>query len=480
MSPEAKQPLTRSKTSPYNRDVCFFSDGERRYRQPLHTVSTLSAGSSLNAAVKKEGDEKKLHVKLSTAVDSRDAHAIDIKYHKNCWTKHVTNVLRKHSTTSNIEQASEVAAKIEFVTMAEMALKSGKIMNMSQLQASYDTISQENNVKVKTCSRRAIKKLIQAEIEDVEFHKPKRVNELERVSIKESRDVTIQLSETAKEDCTSNIKTCCTPELARLAEQAKKMAGVSSKSQGHHNLTIAVLVHEELGVAQLTATIERFTNPFSDTHTDLFNLVTKVVMPETVKEDLCEQSEIGRRLFDCFVKERVQSGKVNLWLPMKKRKLLTWKTSAKVVKVTAADEIAELQEDRSLLARVMMVCKSRPEIDIKETVGQYEFSIVPRSLFAADCTMLHCASKSNLMSILEKLNGNRNHRRVAGPNEDQMKVATVDGMAEVQSLYKPKWIRNCALQLAEHFSNRVMQTHNGSNEVRLIFDRYDLPFPLKG
>ena len=127
---------------------------------------------------------------------------------------------------------------------------------------------------------------------------------------------------------------------------------------------------------------------------------------------------------------------------------------------------------------MMMVCKSRPEIDIKETVGQYEFSIVPRSLFAADGTMLHCASKSNLMSILEKLNDNRNNRRVAGPNEDQMKVAIVDGMAEVQSLHKPEWIRNCA-QLAEHFSNRVMQTHTGSNEVRLIFDRYDLPFSLK-
>ena len=156
--------------------------------------------------MKKEGDDK-LHVKLSTAVDSKDAHAIDIKYHKNCWTKHVTNVLRKHSTTSNIEQASEVAAKTEFVTMAEMALKSGKIMNMSQLQAAYDIISQENNVKAKTCSRKAIKKLIQAEIEDVEFHKPKRVNESERVSIKESRDVAIELSENANEDCTSNMKT---------------------------------------------------------------------------------------------------------------------------------------------------------------------------------------------------------------------------------------------------------------------------------
>ena len=78
---------------------------------------------------------------------------------------------------------------------------------MSQLQAEYETISQENNVKAKTCSRKAIMKLVQAEIENVEFHKPKHVNETERVSFKESRDVAIQLSETANEDCTSNMKT---------------------------------------------------------------------------------------------------------------------------------------------------------------------------------------------------------------------------------------------------------------------------------
>ena len=78
---------------------------------------------------------------------------------------------------------------------------------MSQLQAEYETISQENNVKAKSCSRKAIMKLVQAEIENVEFHKPKHVNETERVSIKESRDVAIQLSETANENCTSNMKT---------------------------------------------------------------------------------------------------------------------------------------------------------------------------------------------------------------------------------------------------------------------------------
>ena len=57
------------------------------------------------------------------------------------------------------------------------------------------------------------------------------------------------------------------PELASLAEQAKSMAGVSSKPQcRHHNLTTAVLPREEKGVAKLTATIERFKNPFYDAH----------------------------------------------------------------------------------------------------------------------------------------------------------------------------------------------------------------------
>ena len=80
-------------------------------------------------------------------------------------------------------------------------------------------------------------------------------------------------------------------------------------------------------MAQLTATIGRFTNPFTDAHTELFNPVTKVV--KTVKlKGLCEQSEISRSLFDSFVKEGVQSGEVNLWSPMK-RKHLTKKISAK-------------------------------------------------------------------------------------------------------------------------------------------------------
>lgn len=51
---------------------------------------------------------------------------------------------------------------------------------------------------------------------------------------------------------------------------------------------------------------------------------------------------------------------------------------------------------------MMMVYKASPEIGIKEVIEQYEFSIVPRSTFAADGTMLYCSSKSTLMAILEE------------------------------------------------------------------------------
>ena len=62
----------------------------------------------------------------------------------------------------------------------------------------------------------------------------------------------------------------------------------------------------------------------------------------------------------------------------------------------------ELQEDRNVFAQLMMVSKSLPEVDIREAIGQHQFSVIPRSLFANDGTMSHCSMKSALMSILEK------------------------------------------------------------------------------
>ena len=146
----------------------------------------------------------------------------------------------------------------------------------------------------------------------------------------------------------------------------------------------------------------------------------------------------------------------------------------------------ELKEDRSLFVRMMMVCKACPETDIKEAVGEYEFSIVPRLMFAADGTMLHCSSKNTLMNILEKMDPRRN---TEGSTEEGLlvvtgmaatqKVSIVDAMAEVQTLDKPDWIKSCS-QLVKHFTMYVFEKYVGIGSHDTVFVRAGTCVPREG
>ena len=62
--------------------------------------------------------------------------------------------------------------------------------------------------------------------------------------------------------------------------------------------------------------------------------------------------------------------------------------------------------------------------------------------------------------------------------EMQVKVAIVDGMAEIQSLDKLDWIKTYK-HLAENFNNHLFSKHDETQEICLIFDRYDVPSSLK-
>ena len=160
-------------------------------------------------------------------------------------------------------------------------------------------------------------------------------------------------------------------------------------------------------------------------------------MPEEVKRDLCAQSVEGDKLLNTFVAERIQKEDQNLWSKMKKRKLLTWKSTNKKTKVTVNNEVIELQEDRRL------VCQSRPEINIEEAIDKCEFSVVSGAPFAADGTMLHCSTKSALMTLIEKEVSTITP--IGAPTTAPLmrnKVVIVDGMAELQSLKKSSYHYN--------------------------------------
>ncbi|EDO31466.1 predicted protein [Nematostella vectensis] len=200
--------LIRSKTTPFNKEVCFFCDGPETYKSMFYNCRSLPAGESLRKAVTKSGNEK-LAVKLNTAIASNDAHSIDIKYHHNCWLTKVSNVLRKPDFEAEVpvRMAGQIAAKVEFLTVTDISLSGGNIIPISQLQAAYKEILHANNVPDSNVHRKSLKQLLKDEIPDVDFHRPKRVNEPERVSVKIGRDQAIQIAEEQNEIDDDEMKT---------------------------------------------------------------------------------------------------------------------------------------------------------------------------------------------------------------------------------------------------------------------------------
>ena len=65
----------------------------------------------------KKSKNKVIRVRISTVINPDDAHAIDVRYHNNCYVKHVNDVLRAGSKCSSKSKTveSELAAEIEFL-----------------------------------------------------------------------------------------------------------------------------------------------------------------------------------------------------------------------------------------------------------------------------------------------------------------------------------------------------------------------------
>lgn len=102
-----------------------------------------------------------------------------------------------------------------------------------------------------------------------------------------------------------------------------------------------------------------------------------------------------------------------------------------------------------------------------------------------DGTLLPCTDKSKLMGILENLpkKSTSTSQRPEDVNPEQTppspkKVTVIDGMAVVQAMGKPQWMKTCA-QWADHFNATLDCKANGYDEVHLVFDCYDLPKSLK-
>ena len=178
-------------------------------------------------------------------------------------------------------------------------------------------------------------------------------------------------------------------------------------------------------------------NLVKDEGEGLTNIITKVVMPAEVQKDVCNQDDIGQQAYSKFVEEHIKTDEVSIWARMKKVQLKMWKSARKSVKHKLADQVVELKDDRSLFARMLIVARSCPEINLKEGIGQHEFTSLPRALFTVSGELLPSTDKSKLMAILEelpnKIGGDQQPENVTSETAPlpRRKVTVIDGMAVV-------------------------------------------------
>ena len=120
---------------------------------------------------------------------------------------------------------------------------------------------------------------------------------------------------------------------------------------------------------------------------------------------------------------------------MSRRKLCTCAHMNTSVEANNGDKIIKLKEERCLLQRFVIAARCRPDLDLKDCIGNYEFGVIPRSLFQSDGSLLLPHDKSKVMHGREGLISECTE--VASTNNGVgRRVILFDGMELVNSIKK--------------------------------------------
>ena len=118
----------------------------------------------------------------------------------------------------------------------------------------------------------------------------------------------------------------CGPEISQLMEECKNVNESMSQVWEHHDFSDPVQGNFHKDVKSLLSVLEDFGNPFEEDSNDLFDLETKIVIPEIVAQKLHELENIRDKQFWDFIENRDWKQSVPLSDTISKSKLSLYKT----------------------------------------------------------------------------------------------------------------------------------------------------------
>jgi len=87
----------------------------------------------------------------------------------------------------------------------------------------------------------------------------------------------------------------------------------------------------------------------------------------------------------------------------KEKQLHFFKETAATVRTKVSGEIVNLKQERTLISRLLVVAKTRPDLVPNDAIGEYEFHVSPPSNFNQDGTMHMLSNKHELIAEIYSL-----------------------------------------------------------------------------
>jgi hypothetical protein len=276
------------------------------------------------------------------------------------------------------------------------------------------------------------------------------------------------------------------PELSRLSREFKCQFDLQEdKVRDHHGIGASAVKHEHTTIDKIKAAILTHGNPFAAEGDMIYNIISLAYVPQESVPQILDVDERGQTLYEEYVKERI-NGEVSLWAPVKREKNKMYTSGNKKTTVRIRDKAVDLKETKDLYARLMILAKSSRDIDLKYSIGNFEFTLTPRALFAPCGSVLQCTDKSKLIKLLTDLPqtestedslllGATEATAVAtavATKESSRRIAVVDGMVLVQKLAKKPATIVTVNDLSKCFNDRLMSLTAGYDEIILVFDTY--------
>ena len=175
----------------------------------------------------------------------------------------------------------------------------------------------------------------------------------------------------------------------------------NGKGDGHHELPENKNQHITSNVQKL-GEIFKTQNVNFDESECVFDAVTKKVLNLKLAEEFLSHETTGKELLENFIKERFE-GEKSIWHPITKSKLPTFGSNVQTVTVKIKDQLVQVKEEHKLISRFLIVCRTRHDIDLQSYLGDYEFSVVPRSLFTPDGQLFKSTGKSVILNEIGNL-----------------------------------------------------------------------------